>query len=67
MLDYDDLAPRYVGICLICGEQVLKKKAVSIMYRAPTRRYGRLGTFAVVAGSNFWRETAFQSRERRST
>ena len=35
MLDYDDLAPRYVGICLICGEQVLKKKAVSIMYRAP--------------------------------
>ena len=32
MLDYDDLAPRYVGICLICGEQVLKKKAVSIMY-----------------------------------
>lgn len=26
MLDYDDFAPRYVSICLICGEQVLKKK-----------------------------------------
>lgn len=43
MLDYDDLAPRYVGICLICGEQVLKKKAVSIMYRAPHASVRTLG------------------------
>lgn len=68
MLDYDDLAPRYVGICLICGEQVLKKRRRSRSCTAhPTLRYGRLGTFAVVAGLNFWRETAFRSRERRST
>ena len=45
MLDYDDLAPRYVGICLICGEQVLKKKAVSIVYRAPYASVRTLGYF----------------------
>lgn len=67
MLDYDDLAPRYVGICLICGEQVLKKRRSRSCTAHPARRYGRLGTFAVVAGSNFWRGTAFRSRERRNT
>ena len=45
MLDYDDFAPRYVSICLICGEQVLKKRAVSIMYRAPRASVRTLGYF----------------------
>ena len=45
MLDYDGFAPRYVSICLICGEQVLKKRAVSIMYRAPHASVRTLGYF----------------------
>ena len=45
MLDYNDLAPRYVGVCLRCGEQVLKKKAVAVLYRAPYAPVRTLGRF----------------------